>query len=58
MANFFSFTMLTTVEYGIVFPVKAQVQAISSFFAIAGQLYLTILVAILVGKYLLFSEKK
>ena len=57
-ANFFSFTTLTTVGYGNVFPIKAQSQAISSFFAITGQLYLTILVAILVGKYLLFSEKK
>ena len=58
MANFFSFTTLTTVGYGNVFPIKAQSQAISSFFAITGQVYLTILVAILVGKYLLFSEKK
>ena len=52
MANFFSFTTLTTVGYGNVYPVKAQAQAISTFLAISGQLYLTVLVAILVGKYL------
>jgi len=52
MANFFSFTTLTTVGYGNVYPVKAQAQSISTFLAISGQLYLTVLVAILVGKYL------
>ena len=58
MANFFSFTTLTTVGYGNVFPVRAQAQSIASFFAISGQLYLTVLVAILVGKFLSHSGER
>jgi voltage-gated potassium channel len=57
-ANFFSFTTLTTVGYGSIYPVRPQAQSIASLFAMAGQLYLTILVAIIVGKYLLHSENR
>jgi voltage-gated potassium channel len=57
-ANFFSFTTLTTVGYGSIYPVRPQAQSLASLFAMAGQLYLTILVAIIVGKYLLHSESR
>jgi voltage-gated potassium channel len=57
-ANFFSFTTLTTVGFGSIYPIRSQAQAFASLFAIAGQLYMTILVAIIVGKYLVYSERK
>jgi hypothetical protein len=55
-SSFFSITTLTTVGYGSIYPVKSQAQAVAGLFALTGQLYLTILVAILVGKYLVHSE--
>jgi voltage-gated potassium channel len=54
-ALFFSFTTITTTGYGNIYPLKAQAQAFSYFLAIAGQIYMTVLVAIIIGKYLLHS---
>ena len=49
---YFSFVTLTTLGYGDVTPVSPTTKSISIAIAIAGQFYLTILVAMLVGKYL------
>jgi len=54
---YFSFVTLTTLGYGDVTPVSSLAKSITLFIAIAGQLYLTILIAMLVGKYLSRSEK-
>jgi predicted membrane protein len=54
---YFSFVTMTTLGYGDITPVSSYAKSITLVVAIAGQLYLTILVAMLVGKYLSRSEK-
>jgi hypothetical protein len=49
---YFSFVTLTTLGYGDITPVSAFAKSLTIVIAIAGQLYLTILIAMLVGKYL------
>jgi voltage-gated potassium channel len=55
---YFSFVTLTTLGYGDITPVSAFAKSLTIVIAISGQLYLTILVAMLVGKYLSISIKK
>ena len=57
-ALFFSFTTITTTGYGNIVPIRPQAQTISYFLAIAGQVYMTVLVAIIVGKHLMHSREK
>lgn len=54
---YFSFVTLTTLGYGDITPVSAFAKSLTIIIAIAGQLYLTILVAMLVGKFLSRPEK-
>ena len=49
---YFSFVTLTTLGYGDVTPVSAFAKSATIIIAVTGQLYLTILIAILVGKFL------
>lgn len=49
---YYSFITLTTVGYGEVTPAVPLTRSIAMFVSLAGQLYLTILVAMLVGKFL------
>jgi voltage-gated potassium channel len=49
---YFSFVTMTTLGYGDVTPVSSFAKSTTIIIAVAGQLYLTILVATLVGKYL------
>ncbi|MFZ0484968.1 MAG: potassium channel family protein [Desulfobacterales bacterium] len=49
---YFSFVTLTTLGYGDIIPVSAFAKSLTIVIAISGQLYLTILIAMLVGKYL------
>ena len=49
---YFSFVTLTTLGYGDITPVSPAAKSICIVIAVAGQFYLTILVAMLVGKYL------
>ena len=51
--TYYSFTTLTSLGFGDILPENPAAQSISLLIAITGQLYLTILVAILVGKYLI-----
>jgi hypothetical protein len=44
--------------YGDVTPVSAFAKSLTIIIAISGQLYLTILIALLVGKYLSNPEKR
>ncbi len=50
--QYFSFITLTSVGYGDISPASEAARSLVLVFALAGQLYLTILIAILVGKYL------
>jgi voltage-gated potassium channel len=49
---YFSFITLTTLGYGDVTPVSDLAKSLTIVIAISGQLYLTILIAMLVGKFL------
>lgn len=53
---YFSFVTLTTLGYGDITPVSAFAKSLTIVIAISGQLYLTILIAMLVGKYLSSSK--
>lgn len=48
---YFSFVTLTTLGYGDITPVSTFAKSLTVIIAVAGQLYLTILIALLVGKY-------
>ena len=49
---YYSFVTLTTLGYGDITPNNSIARSISIFFSVAGQLYLTMIIAMLVGKYL------
>ncbi|MBW1842311.1 MAG: two pore domain potassium channel family protein [Deltaproteobacteria bacterium] len=53
---YFSFVTLTTLGYGDITPVSASAKSITVIIAVVGQLYLTILIAFLVGKFLSKTE--
>jgi len=54
---YFSFVTLTTLGYGDFIPQTQQAQSISILISLLGQIYLTILMAILVGKYMYYLNK-
>jgi len=49
---YYSFVTLTTLGYGDITPLTALARSLSIFTALFGQLYLVIIMAILIGKYL------
>lgn len=49
---YFSFVTLTTLGYGDVIPASPLSRAVTLLISISGQFYMTLLVALLVGKYL------
>lgn len=51
-AIYYSFVTITTLGYGDITPITDLARSISIFFSVVGQLYLTILIAMLVGKFL------
>ena len=53
---YFSFVTLTTLGYGDVIPVSHLARSMAVLIAVTGQLYMTILIAMLVGKFLSRSE--
>jgi hypothetical protein len=55
---YFSFVTLTTLGYGDVTPVSPLAKSLTIVIAISGQLYLTILIAMLVGKYISSSIER
>ncbi len=59
MADFiyFSFITMTTLGYGDIIPVSPLARSFTIMFSITGQLYLTMIIAILVGKYLSYTDK-
>lgn len=54
---YYSFITMATVGYGDVSPTISQTQALAVIMGITGQLYMTIIVAVLVGKYLQHSAE-
>ncbi len=53
---YFSFVTLSTLGYGDIIPITKLARSFSILFTVFGQAYMTILVAIIVGKYIRFSE--
>ncbi len=53
---YFAFVTMTTLGYGDISPASQAARSLAIFFSVAGQLYLTMIIAMLVGKYL--GEKK
>ncbi len=53
---YFSFVTLTTLGYGDIMPASALAKSTTVIIAVTGQLYLTILIALLVGKFLSRKE--
>lgn len=54
---YFSFVTITTLGYGDMLPTSNQGEVVSMFMAITGQLYLTIIIALIIGRYLANSKK-
>ncbi len=55
---YFSYITLTTVGYGDILPIHPIAKSFTILVGIFGQLYLTILVAIIIGKYIAFDKLK
>lgn len=49
---YYSFITLTTIGYGEIVPQSVIARSISIFIGAAGQIYLTVIIAMIVGKYL------
>jgi voltage-gated potassium channel Kch len=54
---YFSFITLTTIGYGDISPQTDIARVVSVFFGLSGQLYLTIIMALIIGKYLNKNNK-
>ena len=55
---YYSFITLTTVGFGDIYPIHPLAKSFTMILGIVGQLYLTILVAIIIGKYLAMEVKE
>lgn len=54
---YFSFITITTTGYGDILPIKPLARTLAIFLALFGNLYLTVIIGILIGKYLSGREK-
>lgn len=48
---YYGFVTMTTVGYGDILPLKPYTRSLATFIAVAGQFYMAIIVALLVGKF-------
>jgi voltage-gated potassium channel len=53
---YFSFITITSTGYGDILPITPLARTLSIFLALFGQLYLTVIIGILIGKYLSSSK--
>lgn len=54
---YFSFITITTTGYGDIVPLSPMAKTLAIFLSVFGQLYLTVIIGILIGKYLSRREK-
>jgi voltage-gated potassium channel len=54
---YFGFVTLTTLGYGDITPIAPLARSLSTFVALTGQLYLVIIMALIIGKYLQNKER-
>jgi voltage-gated potassium channel Kch len=55
--RYFSFITLTTVGYGDIVPHSSATRSLAALEAIVGQIYLTVLIARLVGLHIVHADK-
>jgi hypothetical protein len=55
---YFSFVTISTLGYGDITPNDSFAKSLSIFLSVAGQLYLTMIIAMLVGKYLSLQKNE
>ena len=56
--RYFSFVTMTTLGYGDIVPASQMARASAVFFSLVGQIYLAVVIALIVGKYVSSSDKK
>ena len=54
---YYSFITMTTVGYGDITPRIPETQTLAYFLSVSGQLYVAIIIALLIGKYLMHSNQ-
>ncbi len=54
---YYSVVTITTLGYGDIVPVSSAAKLLSMFLSVAGQLYITIILALLIGKFLANTDK-
>ena len=55
---YYSFTTITTIGYGDISPVSEGAKSLSILFGVISQLYLTIIIALIIGKFLNNTKSK
>lgn len=55
---YFAIVTITTTGYGDVLPISEVARRATMFFAVAGQIYTTVVLAVIVAKYISHSDKK
>ena len=50
--RYYAFTALTTVGYGDVVPLTPVARSMSILISVTGQLYIAVVIALLIGKYI------
>ncbi len=56
-ALYFSFVTMTTLGYGEILPLSMQARAVTIILSILGPMYVAILIAMMVGKYVSKPDK-
>ena len=56
--RYFSYVTITTLGYGDIAPVSQIARASAIFFSLTGQVYLAVVIALIVGKYVSYTDKK
>ena len=54
---YYTFTTFTTLGYGDIVPLAPYAKSLAILMAVSGQIYLTVIIAMLVGKFLAYSKE-
>lgn len=55
---YYSFITLTTIGYGEIVPQSVTARSVSIFIGVAGQIYLTVVIALIIGKFISSNLRK
>jgi hypothetical protein len=56
--RYYSYVTITTLGYGDIAPISQIARASAVFFSLTAQIYLAVVIALIVGKYVSYSDKK